>query len=1255
MKILAIRGCNLASLDGEFEIDFTADSLAQDGLIAITGATGSGKSTILDALCLALFNRIPRLPTRGSQTLIGRKDEDDKQRLASHDVRHILRRGTGEGYAEVDFLGVDKKQYRATWTIRRARKRPDGRFQAPEHQCISLSDEKPLGRTRKEVEERIVEKLGLTIDQFRRSVLLAQGDFASFLKADAATRSHLLEMITGTEIYGEISRQAHRRANEEVAKLNELQTRLNEYDTLDNDARAALIAEVAAQAQQLQQQENTLKQWQQQVDQLERIRTQHQQLKQAKAKQKQQKNIWQDSQAERDELHQLKQLQSLRLPLQRVDDASAAYHKIQSQQAPAKQQYQRSKKQLAALAVDLDKQQEAYQQAETTLQQAKPELRQAYQLDNQLQQIEKEQQDFSRQREAADKQRTALQHAIKAKQSALQASQQEQSKINDWLAQQRADEPLAAQWTHWESLFDDLLAKTTKQRGYQQDVEKLTQAQANSVNDLQASEKIIAESQQQLSELEKELSMQNEQNIQSQLDQCIADIQADNRHLIQLKEQEKLQHQYQQNQREQSTIRAELEQLQRSVTQAQKVKASTEQALLLSNVRLDEATQKNKRALLATSESIESLRSKLNTGEACPVCGSQAHPFHSEGNEKLHIFAEMQEKRVQELQAENTNLKQQLQQASSEIRFSEQQHLKQTTALQTAQKQADALLKQWQAQSTVVIDAFKPAEEITLQQQQLQAKQQQQQKLSQQRAEAQHTRQQKDDCLNTLRQQQTHQQSLEKTTQKRQSDIQHLKQQIAELQTESQHIQQRLDSVIQHIDFASDGIADDRQDVAALKYRCQQRAENYQQQQKQQAILEQQISHYQNELEIQQVELAHVTKNLQQYEKTQHSKQQEYKALKQSRQGLFVGYAEQNTEQIEQALNTQLEQSKATYEATQQQHQQLKETLISQETHLHNLEHNEAERSEILDTQKTALEQALVAFNISEATAREKLNKDAAWIKQQEQIFEQRKQALHTSQIHVQTAAKKLAGGLALIKPSSNAINLLKIYTDDALAHNQTTFNQQLQAAEQAYATTQKHHNELQFQLREDNNKRKQAKKLQKAYDQQHEINHVWRVMKELIGSQTGAKFRNFAQSLTLEILLSHANQRMQELNRRYALQRVPQTDLELQIIDKEMGDEIRPVHSLSGGESFLVSLALALGLASLSSRKTQIDSLFIDEGFGTLDPQTLDTALSALDSLQSQGKTVCIISHVTAITERVAAQIRVKTYGNGKSRVESL
>ena len=169
-----------------------------------------------------------------------------------------------------------------------------------------------------------------------------------------------------------------------------------------------------------------------------------------------------------------------------------------------------------------------------------------------------------------------------------------------------------------------------------------------------------------------------------------------------------------------------------------------------------------------------------------------------------------------------------------------------------------------------------------------------------------------------------------------------------------------------------------------------------------------------------------------------------------------------------------------------------------------------------------------------------------------------------------------------------------------------------------------------------------------KAYDEWQR----WARLNALIGSATGDTFRKIAQAYNLDLLVHHANVQLRQLVRRYRLKRGGSM-LGLLVMDTEMGDELRSVHSLSGGETFLVSLALALGLASMASSTLKIESLFIDEGFGSLDPESLQLAMDALDGLQAQGRKVAVISHVQEMHERIPVQIQVKRQGNGLSTLE--
>ena len=220
MKIIAIRLKNLTSIEGCVEIDFTVEPLYSAGIFAISGATGAGKSTLLDALCLALYDKAPRFAT--SVESINLADVGDNQ-INQSDVRNLLRRGTSDGYAEVDFQGVDGHRYRSRWSVRRTRNKASGSLQPQVLEVKDLDTEKEFQGTKKELLAQLVDLVGLTYEQFTRTVLLAQNDFATFLKSRGAVKAELLEKLTGTGVYSRISQEIFARnkaVQEEVAMIH---------------------------------------------------------------------------------------------------------------------------------------------------------------------------------------------------------------------------------------------------------------------------------------------------------------------------------------------------------------------------------------------------------------------------------------------------------------------------------------------------------------------------------------------------------------------------------------------------------------------------------------------------------------------------------------------------------------------------------------------------------------------------------------------------------------------------------------------------------------------------------------------------------------------------------------------------------------------------------------------------------------------------------------------------------------------------
>lgn len=219
MRIIAIRLKNLTSIEGSVELDFSAEPLRSAGIFAISGPTGAGKSTLLDALCLALYDKAPRFAA--SVESIALADVGENQ-VNQSDVRNMLRRGTGDGYAEVDFQAVDGHRYRSRWSVRRTRYKVDGSLQPQVLEVKDLDTGKELQGTKRELLAQLAERTGLTYEQFTRTVLLAQNDFATFLKSKGAAKAELLEKLTGTGIYSLISQEVFARnkaVQEEMALI----------------------------------------------------------------------------------------------------------------------------------------------------------------------------------------------------------------------------------------------------------------------------------------------------------------------------------------------------------------------------------------------------------------------------------------------------------------------------------------------------------------------------------------------------------------------------------------------------------------------------------------------------------------------------------------------------------------------------------------------------------------------------------------------------------------------------------------------------------------------------------------------------------------------------------------------------------------------------------------------------------------------------------------------------------------------------
>jgi exonuclease SbcC len=625
-------------------------------------------------------------------------------------------------------------------------------------------------------------------------------------------------------------------------------------------------------------------------------------------------------------------------------------------------------------------------------------------------------------------------------------------------------------------------------------------------------------------------------------------------------------------------------------------------------------------------------RSLLQPEQPCPLCGSAQHPFVQNHYQSQVSAAEQKRTAQQNTVTELTN-----QYNTTVTRLNTIQALlanEQSQAEQIKTEQAN-LLVQFTDQlknipESVTIEQAQTIQEliITLQQQY----QQQRQLLAQIR----------------LTEQQLA--ALEKTAQLQKENILRLNHEIAQAQEKEQQAnQQYLKIQDELVDLAEQqkviigqvqsflirfDIPFRLENSREIEADLQQRAHNYAQ--KKQDLQQLQLQLKQTETEIKNIRemLAERESNLQ-AQRTQ--LQQQHDALQQliaERKNLFGTKDPQaEREQLKLTLNnrlTRLEQLRMTFQEKQEQmrlaqsrQEQWQTELAKVQAEVSTLtaELHTSVRAHNIDSVDTLVQLFLTD---DEATRIESLQKQA-----ERALTESRKLYADTNQELTQE------------------LNLALTHTDALTLQNE------IRQLEEAIAGLHQHMGSLQLQLRQDAELKAKYREIAAQVEIQQREYLRWDKMAALIGSADGKKFSKFAQGLTLARLTELANRHLGKLNDRYRIFKSPTHDLELQIIDTHQADAVRSMNTLSGGESFLVSLALALGLSDLAGRKAQINSLFIDEGFGTLDADTLDIAITALENLQAGGKFIGIISHVEALKERIGTQIQVQKQAGGQSTIK--
>ena len=1022
MKILAIRGCNLASIEGEFEVDFRSEPLRSAGIFAITGNTGAGKTTILDAMCIALYRCSPRLDNI-------EKGDDAEHKVKVDDIRTILRKGKGKGYAEVDFLSVDGNEYRIRWSVSRAHANPAGNLQDATFDLTNLNTGEHRKLSAKEHKTEIPRLVGLEYKQFTRAVLLAQGNFSAFLKADESEKAKMLETLTDTAIYSRISTKIFAKRKEAEQELELLETKRNTLQLLSDEE----ITELKEKARRLDEEnrENNGKReiLRTKLDWISRLADINGQITMAEMLLVEIKEKLATAQPKIERLKLIDSVQQIRDSYTSLRDS-----KLQSVNY---------REQLALHTKQLDEKENGYEKAIKAVS------------------------------DAVAHQEMANGEFLKAQPLITEAAQLEKQHVND------------------RKLYDDLFGE----------IKNAEEIKGKNLSEIASCEKHVALL--EIEQKEKRTWLEKHAHYSDAIPMIptiIANIKSiDNEKMsLQLKE--------------------------KNLTQSRGLLATHEAHLIV-------ARQSEEALKQTMSSEIAALRKRLVSGVPCPVCGSKHH-------EVVEIAANLlEEKQLEKAKEENRCLIEHLETNISNCRT-------EIEKLCSAIEMHNNAIDQYNNANLSYLSGIENAKDLldgrsavtdltTLSSNWNNYKE----RLSVITNDIALYTNKKSGHLSRI-------EEVSKELEEKNNRLHLLKDGMKERETRHNSILGNWKSADERLKYHNESIANaNKRFVEATKYKADIETERNR--------LKGVILGKQQQLAETDAKITALTEKVNTF--------------------LSARNDDMKMEMLEELLNT----SHSTITAMRNDIDTLKKSMTAAEATI-------KERRQVLE-------------NHNNAPTKPTEEEDATFIKERLALLEEEQKKINETSTQI---------SVRLLKDEKNREEFEK-------------YNQEYK-----------------------------EKTLQKTH---------WATLDKVFGSATGEKLMKSAQEYTLDILLNVANTHLAEMTKRYKLERIANNSLGIKVIDLDMMSESRSAHTLSGGETFMVSLALSLALSSLSSNRMKIESLFIDEGFGALDKETLQTALMMLEKLHSHGRKIGVISHLSEMLEQIPVKVNVVRISPGKSKIETI
>ena len=1056
MKIKKLIIENINSLYGHFEIDFEAQAFSR-GIFAITGPTGSGKTTILDAICLALYCATPRMDG-GNRT-------------------ETLSKGAKKGLAALDFE-VDGKAYSAVCAM------------TPSKAVSTLSSgDKIIASGLRDVPREVERITGMNSDQFCRAVLLAQGKFDAFLTAADTEKANILEQITGTALYSRIAQKVNQISKESSQIIQQQEAVCSSRKLLECDELQTKQIELSR----LQALHTVLKSEIENCSTLlssfERIRFIRSSLDENMLKMAQLEQQKKDFQPDRERLGAGEKARRIKPAYDKLSTCSELYARSLKQQQDLQIALPELEKQSLAAGQFFEEESKKFAAVQKENEAVRQLAGQVSLLDRDVEMCEKSLTQLAAERLSAENTLQGLTASRLQLDESRKNLEEEKKVCFDYLSVHTQDVSLPQEKARWgEQIF-----RLREQQ------KELQNAEKNLQNAIRQQERLQKEA------AEKKL-----------LWECACKT---------LGEAETIETQ-KKNELQQLLAGQTFEMLEKEVDLRQKT------VILLQKI-----------------QSLESERSKLADGEACPLCGSTAHPY-AEGN------------------------------------------IPQSTEEENALAACKAHLAACRKLAAGCDDAGKKCLELV------------------------------NACVKAEGEMNAAVQSADSKT----VEVENLKQTIAQLSSGLSDAVGRLTEELAALGF-------EWRDFSSLPPEIDERILAYTTAVNRMGEIENKFHDNSRQSAVLAVQQEETAAGIAVIDKKTEDISVEKQQLVQKRRALFgerdpeaeISASDGALKKGQEGWNKASSENTRCAEALRQAKEMLQKTETELSVQSENLKNLTAELENVCQQENMSKEEFLKSVLKEDEydrlfKFRADLDSRTLTLSEEKSRYESDLETL-TSDFPSFFDAGICSAELEKAEAENRNILLLIGALDNELKNNEKEF--------------QLHQAEL-----------KELENLKKKFA-------VWQELDSMIGGSDGFRFRRIVQRITLNNLLTSANQVLQRMNRRYEL--IPRANeseqLKIDVIDHWQGSEIRPSENLSGGERFQISLALALGLSSMAGEKIRIDSLFLDEGFGTLDPNSLDQALQTLSSLQrSEGKTIGIISHVQALADNISSVIEVIPQGGGRS-----